>query len=339
MLAREGDFIQHKSHVIFDVKGVVHPEGKIVAFPRYIPDPKGSRYSKNLRYSKVYSLGDRFKFLQEHLPHLLLFDEVFGETLCEVPTDEIIQHFQPQTKLDSLQDSKFENVLEEKTLQFALDIQAAAGISLSAIGVSGSILAGLTTETSDIDLLIYGEENSRKAYTALQHLLKKGHPHCKAYTMAELVALYDFRSKDTHMSFNDFQKVENRKAFQGMYNGTDYFVRFVKDWPELHEHYGDVYYNNAGYAKITAKINNKTEALFTPCSYQLQNVKTIEGPNLAPIKEVSSFRGRFCEQAENNETITAQGKIEHVINKKNNKRYYRLILGSKPEDYMILGTV
>jgi hypothetical protein len=44
MLAREGDLIKHKSNVIFDVKGLIHPEGKIIAFPRYIPDPQGPRH-------------------------------------------------------------------------------------------------------------------------------------------------------------------------------------------------------------------------------------------------------------------------------------------------------
>ncbi|MCL1978001.1 MAG: hypothetical protein FWG55_07890 [Candidatus Bathyarchaeota archaeon] len=339
MLAREGDFIKHKSNVIFDVKGLIHPKDKVIAFPRYIPDPKGFRHSKDLNYGKVYSLGDRFKFLQEHLPHLILFDEFFGETLCEVPTDEIVQHFQPKEKLASLRTGNPQNIFEEKALQLATDLQQAADISWNAIGISGSILAGLTTSTSDIDLLIYGEENSCKAYAAMQRMLKEGHPRLKAYTTEELKNLYDFRSKDTHMSFKDFQRVENRKAFQGMYQGTDYFVRFVKEWPELSDFYGDVCYSNAGYVKIVAEINSNAEALFTPCIYQLENVKIIEGPMLTSIKEVSSFRGRFCKQAENGETITAQGKAELVVNKKNGERYYRLILGNKPEDYMVLGTV
>jgi predicted nucleotidyltransferase len=339
MLAREGDFIQHESNVIFDVKGLNHPNDKIIAFPRYIPSPKGLRCNKKLNYDKVYSLNDRFKFLQEHLPHLIIYDKVFDEIMCEVPTNEIIQHFKPQEKIANLRIGKPKNVFEKKALQFATDLQQITNTPWDAIGVSGSILAGLTTKNSDIDLIIYGEENSYKAYAAMQQMFKEGHTRCRAYTTEELGTLYDFRSKDTHMSFEDFQKVEKRKAFQGMYQETDYFVRFIKDWHELSEHYGDVHYNNAGYAKISAKISNKTQALFTPCIYQIDNVKTIKGPNVTPIKEVSSFRGRFCEQAENNENIIAQGKMEQVINKKNGEKHYRLILGSTPEDYMVLETV
>jgi predicted nucleotidyltransferase len=340
MLAREGDFIQHKSNVVFDVKGLIHPKGKVVAFPRYIPNSEGSRHgSGGMRYGKVYSLEERFNFLQKQLPHLLFFDNVFGETLCEVPIDEIVGHFLPQKKLLTLNTDGSQSLLEKKALQFALDLQQTGGLSLEAMGVSGSILAELTTATSDIDLLIYGTDNCRKAYAALQCMFKEGHPRVKAYTTDELKALYAFRSKDTHMSFDDFQRVENRKAFQGMYEGTDFFIRFIKDWPELLEQYGDIYYSNAGYVKITATINNNVEALFTPCTYQLENVQIISGPTLTPIREISSFRGRFCEQAEKGETITAQGKAELVDNKKSGDKYYRLILGSKPEDYMVLGTL
>jgi predicted nucleotidyltransferase len=339
MQAREGDLIKTKSNVVFDVKGLVHPEGKVVAFPRFIPVAHGPRQGKDSSYGKVYSLGERFKFLKENLPDLIVFDPVFGETMCEVPVGEIAEHYKPQEKLASLRTTGAHAILETKALQLAVDLQEAADIPWSAIGISGSILAGLTTATSDIDPLVYGEENCRKAYTALQRMLKDGHPRFKPYTREELMALYEFRSKDTHMSFEDFQKVENRKAFQGMYQGTDYFVRFVKEWPELHEQYGDVCYSNAGYAKITAKVCDKSEALFTPCSYQLENVKIITGPKLEPIKEVASFRGRFCEQAENGETITAQGKAEQVTDKRSGDKYYRLILGGKPEDYMVLGTV
>jgi len=33
MRAPEGDLIKTKSNVVFDIKGLVHAEGKIIAFP------------------------------------------------------------------------------------------------------------------------------------------------------------------------------------------------------------------------------------------------------------------------------------------------------------------
>lgn len=336
MEAREGDLIRTKGNVVFDVKGLVHPPDKIVAFPRFIPTPNGARKGKNAAYGKVYSLGDRFKYLQENHPDLIVYDKVFGETLCEVPTNQIANLYQPTEKLAQLRKAQNLSALEEKALHLAERLKEKAGIPWSSIGISGSIMAGLTTATSDIDPLVYGEESSRKAYAALEELRKEESSGFKAYTQGELKMLYDFRSKDTHMSFEDFEAVENRKAFQGMFMGTDYFIRFVKDWTESFQEYGDVCYQNAGYSKILTKVLDAQDALFTPCTYKVGNVVTLQGPQLSPIEEIVSFRGRFCLQAAAGERIEAQGKAELVTDKKSGSEHYRLILGNKPEDYMVL---
>ena len=88
--------------------------------------------------------------------------------------------------------------------------------------------------------------------------------------------------------------------------------------------------------RLPAKIADSLDSLFTPCTYKLQDVLVAEGPKLAPITELVSFRGRFCEQAENGEAIEAQGKVELVTDKKTGNEHYRLILGNKPSDYMVL---
>ena len=113
-------------------------------------------------------------------------------------------------------------------------------------------MAGLTTDTTDIDPLVYGIENSQQSLQSPPRTPRnRRFSDFKAYTTSELKTLYDFRYKDTQMSFEDFQPVENRKAFQGMYQGTDYFIRFLKDWNESTEQYGDVTFQNAGYCKVT----------------------------------------------------------------------------------------
>ncbi len=336
MKAREGDLIRTKNNVIFDVKGLVHPPSKVIAFPRFIPSPQCTRQGKDTNYGKIYSLNERFKYLHANMPSLIVFDPVFGETLCEVPKKEIAEHYKPAEKLASLCTSSLLNALETKALKLTTALKQEADIPWSAIGISGSILADLTTEKSDIDPVIYGEENCLKTYKALEKLLKTNTSEFKPYAQDELKTLFDFRSKDTIMSFEEFAQVENQKAFQGKFAGTDYFIRFVKDWNETTEQYGDLCYTNKGYAKIKAYITDASDALFTPCTYEIENSQVLEGPKLKPIKEISSFRGRFCLQAKEGEEIIAQGKIELVLDKKKSREYYRLIIGNKPSDYMAL---
>ena len=335
MKALEGDLIQTGDNIIFDVKGLVHPPEKIVAFPRYIPETHGTRRRGSCLYGKVYNLAERYQYLQQYAPSLLVFDPVFDETICEVPVTAVTKHYQPVKKLQQLRNRKQFADLEWKALTLAQDLKETAEIPWNTIGISGSIMAGLFTLQSDIDPIVYGTENCRKAYAALETLLKNSNSRFKPYTKKELRALFDFRSKDTKMTFEDFVRVEQRKAFQGKFDGVDYFVRFVKNWEEANEKYGDLTYSNKGAAKITAEIADDSEALFTPCTYKLENARIIKGPQLH-ITEIASFRGRFCLQAKIGEKVMAQGKVEQVKDTRNRTEYHRVIIGNNPSDFMTL---
>lgn len=339
MQAREGDLIQTRNNVIFDVKGPIHPPGMVVAFPRFIPSPTGTRRSRKGLYGKVYNLAERFKYLQENMPNLIVHDPVFDEALCEVPYELITQHYKPVERLRRLRFSKRLTDLERKVLHLAESLKEAADIPWNAVGISGSVLVGLYTSGSDIDPVVYGVDDCRKAYAALEDLLKTDDSRFKPYSPEELHTLFEFRSKDTAMNFEDFARVESRKAFQGKFDGVDYFVRFMKDWRETNEEYGDLCYKNSGYSKITAIVNNDCESLFTPCAYKIENAKVVAGSKLESISEIVSFRGRFCEQAKKGETVIAQGKVERVLNRKQNREHYRMIIGNKPSDYMALSNV
>ena len=336
MKAREGDLIETGDNVIFDVKGLLHPPDKVIAFPRYIPSAEGTRNRDGNLYGKVYNLAERFQYLQQSAPQLIVFDPVFGETLCEVPVSEVTKHYTPVEKLAQLRKAKELTSLERKAVMLAESLKEAAGIPWSSIGISGSIMAGLSTLQSDIDPLVYGVENCRKAYAALENLLEDEHSLFKPYSREELQRLFEFRSIDTMMGFEDFARVEQRKAFQGKFDSVDYFVRFVKDWDETGEKYGDVCYKNSGYARISATVADDSEALFTPCTYRLENVKVLDCPALEPIREIVSFRGRFCLQAKAGESIVAQGKVENAKDARNNYEHYRIIIGNKPSDFMTL---
>ena len=336
MQVREGELIKTENHVIFDVKGLIHPPKRLIAFPRYIPSHQGTRHGQEDLYNKIYSFSERFNFLKQKMPNLIVHDPVFDEVLCEVPTETVVEHYDPIEKLRLLRNSKKLDPLELKAVHLAEELKEASGIPWSSIGISGSVLVGLQSLKSDVDPVVYGIKDCLKAYEALEALSKDSRSKFSHYTREELQALFDFRSKDSIMNFEDFIQVERRKAFQGMYEGTDYFIRFVKDWNQVTEQYGDVYYKNEGYSRITATIANDSEALFTPCTYEIEKVRVTEGTNREPIREIVSFRGRFCKQALRNESVTAQGKIERVMDRRKGQEYYRVILGNKPSDFMVL---
>lgn len=336
MRAREGDFVESIDELILDVKGVIHPQDCLVAFPRYFPDEKGERSRKRMSFSKVYSLAERYDLMETKYPQYLVYDPVFGETLCEVPFARIKKHHDPVEGLAKLLRSKHLDLLQNKAVHVMELLKRETAIPWNKMGISGSILLSLYTSKSDIDPIVYGSENCIKTYLALKTLLKGEDSPFKVYSREELKVLFDFRSKDNAGTFEDFVRTESRKVMQGKFMGTDYFMRFVKDWNEVDEEYGDFQYRNMGNATINATIIDDSEAIFTPCKYKVENITIIEGANQPT--EIVSFRGRFCEQARKGEAVAAQGKLECVTDCRGKSMHYRLLIGNKPSDYMIINS-
>jgi len=312
MKAREGDLIETFDGNIFDVKGLVHPPDRIIAFIRFTPNRHGERKRGNTRYKKVYPLHERYALLRERFPQYLVFDPVFNQLLSEVPIGMVKKHYEPIKYLGQLRQRHICEGLEERTLQLAQLLQKRAGVKWSALGVSGSLLVGMQTPMSDIDLMVYGSANCRKVYDTLKSLVRDEASHMKSYNRQDLRVLFDFRSKDTTMGFEDFVRTESRKVLQGKFHQRDYFIRCVKDWKEVREHYGPVHYESLEEAKIKATIADDSQMLFTPCTYKIKDVETLKGKGVEPLREIASFRGRFCEQARKGERVIALGMVERV---------------------------
>jgi uncharacterized protein len=335
MKAREGDFVVTSENLFFDVKGLLHPPGRVVAFIRYFADEKGKRKKDGVTYGKVYSFSERYELLRTRFPKYVVYDPVFDETVCEVPETDIKRRYDPIEKLSQLRASGNLDLLEERAMRLVEKLKEKSNVPGNALGISGSILVGLQEPESDVDPIVYGSENCRRVYSSLRELLKEPSSRIRPYTMGELKGLFGFRSKDTVVSFKDFVRTESKKAFQGKFEGTDYFIRFVKDWNEMHEKYGDVQYKNVGYAKIKATVTDDSESIFTPCVYGLEEATVIDGSKHVQIEEIASFRGRFCDQARKGDVILAQGKVEKVTNIGKNQEHVRLLIGNKPSDFMI----
>jgi len=332
--AREGDFIETIDNLIFDVKGLVHPPDRVFAYVRYIEDPNGDRERNGKKYKKIYSLNERDSFLRKNYPQYLYFDPYLNRIIESVPLINISKHYKPIERLKEMY-QKFPvlDKIEKEAMEMVLLLIEEANISLNNIGISGSILVNLYNNFSDIDLIIYGKENCLKIYKTLNEVIGKN-IFIKRYSIEDLKKLYDFRVKDTNISFEDFLKVEKRKVFQGKFKNRDYFIRFIKEFEENNEKYGDKTFIPMGYTCIKAKVIDDSDSIFTPCCYIIDEVKYMDNLNYKPLKQIISYRGRFCEQARIGEKIIAQGRIEKVSLK--NEEYYQLVIGENIKDFMII---
>jgi predicted nucleotidyltransferase len=335
MISREGDLVENLDGCIFDVKGLIHPQNRVIAFIRYVPNRAGNRIRDGKKYCKIYALHKRYVLLKQKYPKYLVNDPVFNTLLCEVPHEDIKQHYQPIPGLEGLRNRDNLDETETTALRFMELLKENARIPWNKLGISGSILVGLHTPSSDIDSVVYGSETGHRVYSALKRMLADNNSPFKPYTLDGLRELFDFRSKDTAVSFEDFVRTDSRKVSHGKFMGRDFFIRFVKDWNEVSEQYGTITYKQEGRARINATVSDDIDAIFTPCSYKLTDVRILEGPNIEPIEEIVSFRGRFCEQARRGETVIAEGKLERLQQERKHE-HYRLLIGNVPSDHMVL---
>jgi predicted nucleotidyltransferase len=327
---REGDFLQTSEGLFFDVKGFVHPPDRIVAYLRYIKDVSGDRRRLKENYRKVYSLTERAKILRSRYPQYLYFDHFFGEYIQAVPKKNVSKIYQPLKKVQELLKKPCLDRIETEAIEFVNLLFKSSNVMIGKIGLSGSILVNLHTEGSDIDVVVYGRRSCISVYEALKRLMEEGNGLVSKYNLRELERLYVFRSKDTEIPLREFIEIEQKKIMQGKFRGRDFFMRFMLDWNEIDERYGDIVYVPSGYAKVEARIVDDSDSIFTPCRYLIDDVKFLKGDKPSSLKEITSFRGRFCEQARKDERVIAQGKVEKI-----RKGYFRLILGAKSSDFMI----
>ncbi|GAF80335.1 unnamed protein product, partial [marine sediment metagenome] len=237
--AREGDLLETHEGFIFDVKGLIHPSERIIAYLRYYPDTNGDRVRKGIRYKKLYSLEDRYEFLETNYPQYLFNDKTSGEVLQGVRNENIKQIYRPAEFLGELhgkfEDGRLEEVspILRKAFELVKLLHSSSGVKFEKLGITGSCLVNLETEQSDIDLIIYGSKNAFLVRKTLITLHDSHRDIIHPYSQEDIVTLYEFRGKQSDFNFQEFVKIEQRKKLQGLFRGTDYYIRCIKDWDEI----------------------------------------------------------------------------------------------------------
>lgn len=311
--AREGDFLETTEGLIFDVKGDCHPPDRIISFIRYIPDSRGDRKKGKIAYRKIYDLKERYHFLKKEYPQYVYFDPVFQRELQAVPHECIKKVYYPREKLKELVTAQ-KDTLEECTVQLAQMLD----IPVETVGVSGSVLVGLHTPNSDIDLIVYGKEHCIQAYNRLKALREKG--VIQQFDRKRALQKAQFRWGHAN---EGLIQLEQKKVLHGLFQKKEYFFRLLKLDTVT---YGDVQYIPMYKARMKAVVTDDTDSIFTPCCYR------IEDSSIKEVEQIVSLRGRFCEQVQRGDSITAQGTAEKVLCKTG--EYYQMMLGDHG-DYLL----
>jgi predicted nucleotidyltransferase len=317
----EGQFIITIDNLVFEIKGVVHPKDRVIAYLRYVPTQNG--------YRKVYALDERETYLKHHHPLYLWFSEPYGRLVQSVPDDNIETILDPVDYLAALRNSaSTASDLEQASLNLVDKMIEATGIEQLNIGITGSQLIGIAKKDSDIDLVVYGSDACQQFYSNL----------CKGIDSISGVHRYSGLLLDEHVSFRwgahenlrpVFREIERKKVLQGLFENYHFFVRLVKAPDDLEYAYGDFSFQLKGRQFVSGKIVDDGDSIFTPCEY------LVESDDLPDLRKLVSYRGRFTEQISKDAMFDAEGRLEMVTNHKEKSQYLQLVLGELPTDYLI----
>ncbi|MFQ6125611.1 MAG: hypothetical protein ACE5R6_13570 [Candidatus Heimdallarchaeota archaeon] len=333
-----------KEGLIFDVKGVIHPPDRVIAYLRYIPDflvEKNAFKERRKSYIKVYMLEEREKELRRRYPWYLYPSKCLGVTIQAVPHEQILQIHDPIEKFQKIAQSISADLdpLSKYCLDLGQAICSEAKIPPMNMGVSGSVLVDLHTKHSDIDLVVYGSIEGRRVYDLMTKLYTQTAriEGLSFYRDLDLRKLYRFRSISTPISFNDFVRVETKKVLQGLYKGYDFYIRLVCKPEDTGLNFGDQCFQDCGDVVLKARIANDSKRFFTPCIYDIEDVIILSPPQLnINIETIESFRGRFCDAARIGEQVRVQGKLEQITDQKTGRKWYRVLLGRDRRDFMVI---
>ncbi len=285
------DFIITTDDWIFAVADYCHGEG-IRSVLRYVPDPEGRRGTQK-KYRKI-DFDDAFSFMKSARPQWV-------KDVHIVPWDAVKQILAPDKKLPFL-------MKEHKKLR---DIVKALqkGVPIEKMGVTGSLLAGLQNESSDIDFIVYGS-----SWFTARDILACAKKEGSVITEISDEMWHDiYKKRRPELSFDEFLIHEIRKGNRGMVDGTYFDLLYVRDWEDITP---SLRGKDIGVATVEATVTNTDFAFDSPAIYK------IDHPD---ISYVLSYTHTYAGQALVGEIIEARGMVEVVGNIK------RLVVGTSRE--------
>jgi predicted nucleotidyltransferase len=316
---RDRDYLITPEGFIFAVIGNLHPADRVIAYLKYIPDELGKwgrdrqRFRRALQHYNVPSVVESMRFLSTNAPRYLFESSVHSITLSAVPMDAIAAHLRPEERLLQLRIAEHRDELENKALRLAELISQEANVPAQSIGVTGSILAQIHDPGfSDIDLVVYGFNNSLRVRNSLRNLKESSSGMVRRLAGASLEKWITERLNSTPLTRQNAIDLFARKWNIGLFSDTEFSVHAVHTEAEISRRYGDERYVPLEIVEATAKVVDSKESLFMPAVYRIESVNLEGGFTTYTIDRIVSFEGLYADIAEEGDAISCRGKLERV---------------------------
>lgn len=291
MRTRLRDFIVTDEDWIFAVADYCHDEG-IRSVLRYVPDPQGTR-GVHRKYRK-FDFDDAFIFMKNARPEWV-------KDVHIVPPERVKQVLAPDRGLPFI-------MREHKRVKIIVNALQ-EGVPLSKMGVTGSLLAGLQNESSDIDFIVYGS-----AWFTARDIIARAKKERTAITeISDRMWKDIYKKRKPEISFDEFLIHELRKGNRGMVDGVYFDLLYVRDWEDIEP---CIRGTDIEAETIEATVTNADFSFDSPAIYKIDHPE---------ISYVLSYTHTYAGQALPGERIEARGMVEAVGDMK------RLVVGTTRE--------
>jgi len=332
---RDRDYLKTREGWYFAVVGNVHPHDRAIAYLKYVPSKSGMWGSKSKRYDRVlkhYTMQDltrTFELLNSCHPEYMFHSTVLGLTFSAVPHTAIRRHLIPERRLTQLLRDGPEDALEKKVVKLARELSAMANIPIESFGVTGSVLMDTHREFSDIDLVVYGKNQSLSVKKALSSLLDEDKGEIQRMRGQSLEDFIRERVTSNNLTSQEAIELYKRKWNRGQAFGTCFSVHPVKRENEVTERYGDRQYAPIGMTEVEAIVRDSSDSMFMPAAYSVDNVRWLSGEKTRDVREVVSYEGLYADIAGEGERVRIKGKLEDVVVSGTGRLHQRIVIGSQ----------
>jgi len=270
------DFLVTKDLCIFSVVDYRHPDERIRALLRYIPDEGGERRRRGLSYRKV-EFEESFEVIDK--TRYLVTD------VHEVPRSEVMEILRPPEGLKRA-------MRRSERVKGLMKIMS--GIPEGKIGITGSYLCELEDENSDIDLVVYGN-----FWNVARKMIREATLKGEMKELTDEMWRMIYRKRDPEISFEEFLIHERRKWNRGAIGDVYFDLLYVSEEPPPFYPKGE----RIERAEITARVVDASHSFNSPAIYRVEHPE---------IEAVLSYTHTYAGQALEGELIEAKGWIEEL---------------------------
>jgi predicted nucleotidyltransferase len=293
------DFVETAEGLLFAVVNPGLEQGKALCFLRYVNE--GGFWHKQ-------STEEANAFLRKHHSHYLHYSEVLDANMHAVAVERIARHHQPRQRLKQIMRAACRDPIERDVLVLG-ELLRRQGMDLDEIGITGSVLAGVQNESSDIDLVCYGREVFHRCRAVVKTLIEG---NClQELTEDHWRESYDRRN--CTLNYEEYIWHEKRKFNKALVNGRKFDLSLIEPYePGRQERY-----RKLEPVTLICRVADATRAFDYPSVYRIEH---------ETIAAIVCFTATYTGQAYAGELVEVSGMLEQ-----NDRGIRQIVVGSSRE--------